>query len=493
MNNSSNRKVLHNVSNVSEPIFIYSRQRLTKELSLERNTRPRAYFFTLYWDQFNDFDGFSSFISNSGQISSTYFLFNSFIIQQKPKYQQFILSKQDKLPPILSTIQIIPIPISRPLQLLTQKSYLDSLIMSYFKYIHPVAPIFSIHSFNPEKASKLLLSAVYYGGFQFMQDKPPELVKYFNEYAERNIKLAIRLTSFQGAQTSFLYSFLMLLSGNLKLFKACEAHTIRLSYALGLHLNLNRLTPIQKYDRFQFFSTVSNFHNGFHGMGNLALNQLTEIGECSIELLKPEYQIPNSKCVFYFDTEDENIVYGVCINTCFGLYYIQACNLYNLSKFSEDSIQSEFDKFFDKSKKKFLECNMTFDFLLEQFPHLELTIQSYRFELILNYHPLNLEMYRILRYKVKKLIPSQISEMLDECINLFDSVIESEGKIQVTHNYPYTAGLNLISLYPITNSIQKTLIKQKLRELLDYLSRGPCVDKLSYLIIKKEYENIIKD
>jgi hypothetical protein len=127
-----------------------------------------------------------------------------------------------------------------------------------------------------------------------MQDKPPELVKYFNEYAERNIKLAIKLTSLQGAKSCFLYSYLMVLSGNFKLFKACQAHVIRMSYVLGLHLNLKRLTPIQRYDRYQFFSSLKVYHNGFHGMGNLTLNQLTEVGYCNTNILRPEYQIPNA-------------------------------------------------------------------------------------------------------------------------------------------------------------------------------------------------------
>jgi hypothetical protein len=163
-----------------------------------------------------------------------------------------------------------------------------------------------------------------------------------------------------------------------------------------------------------------------------------------------------------------------------------------LGKCSEGSIQSEFDKLFDKSQKKFLECNMTFKFLLEQFPHLESNIQSYRFTLNLNYYTINLETYRILRYKVKKLIPSQISKILDECVMLFDTVLESQENIQVTHNFPYSAGLNLINLHSIANSSEKVLIKQKLRKILDYLSKGPFVDKLSYLIIKKEYEAILK-
>jgi hypothetical protein len=108
------------------------------------------------------------------------------------------------------------------------------------------------------------------------------------------------------------------------------------------------------------------------------------------------------------------------------------------------------------------------------------------------YHTINLEMYRILRRKVKKFTPSQITKLLDECVMLFDSIIESQGITQITHTYPYSAGLNFVSLYPIANSSEKSLIKQKLFELIDYFSKGPIIDKLSYLIIKKEFESILK-
>jgi hypothetical protein len=447
----------------------------------------------MYWDKFNDFEGLSSFIANSGQVSSTYFLFNSSIIQQKQKYQQFIKSNLDKLPPDLSTIQlIIPIPISRPLQLLTQKLYWDGLITSYFKYIHHTVPIFSIHSFNPKTTGKCLLSAVYYGGFLFMQNKPPELVKYFNEYAENNIKEAARFISLLNAQAIFLYSFLMLISGKVELFKACQAHSIRMSYALGIHLNLKKLSPIQQYNRFQLFSAACAYHTGFYGLDNLSLNQLTEFGDCNIEILKPEYQIPNSNCVFYFDTEDENIVYGVCTYTYFILNYVQVQNLCNLGKCNNHSIQIEFRTFMNNISQKYFECTSTMEFLLKEFPHHEPEIKSNKFKLIMAYHTINLEMYRILRRKVKKFTPSQITKLLDECVMLFDSIIESQGITQITHTYPYSAGLNFVSLYPIANSSEKSLIKQKLFELIDYFSKGPIIDKLSYLIIKKEFESILK-
>jgi hypothetical protein len=422
-----------------------------------------------------------------------YFLFNSIILQQKPKYQQFIISNQDKLPPNLSTARfILPTPISRPLQLLTQKSYWDGLVKSYFKYFHHTAPIFSIHSFNPKTAGEILMSMIYYGGFLFQQDKPPELVNYFNKYAERNIKDATKYISVQNAQAVFLYSFLMLILGNVKFFKAYQAHAIRMCYALGIHLNLKILTPIEQYNRFQFFSTISAIHMGFHGLDSLSLNQLTELGDVNIELLKPEYQIPNSDCAFHFDTEDENILYGVCAYTHMQLYHIQAQNLSKLGKCNDRSIQAEFDTLFNNATKKYFECMSTIEFLLKEFPHLESNILVYKFKLIQCHRILNLEMYRMLRYKVNKFTHTQTSEMLDECIMLFDSIIECQGVAPVTHTYPCTVGINFISLYPIASASEKALIKQKLNELLGYFSKVPILDKLTYLIIKKEYENIKK-
>ncbi|KXN66595.1 hypothetical protein CONCODRAFT_11519 [Conidiobolus coronatus NRRL 28638] len=371
-----------------------SSYKLKKEISLQKNIKNTALFFTLYWNQFSDFDSFSSFISRTGQVSFVYFLYNSFIIQQKPRYQQFIIEKQDEIPAMVTTIQLIPpIPISRPLQLLTQKSYWDSLITSYFKYVHPTLLLFSIHSFNPQTAAKSLLSAIYYGGFHFMQDKPPELIRYFNEYAKSNIKEATKLISLQNAQATFLYSFFMILSGNFKVFKACQAHTIRMSYALGLHLNLKKLTPIQQYDRFQFFSNISTLHILFYGTGNLTLNQLTELGDCNTKLFRPEYQIPNSKCAFYFDTEDENILYGICTDIYFKLYNMQAQQLFNLSRCSENSIQTEFFTLFNNSKQKYFETILTFEFLLQEFSHLKSNIQSCKFKLISYYHTINLEIF----------------------------------------------------------------------------------------------------
>jgi hypothetical protein len=472
------------------PKFVYSRYRLNKEISIQNNTNN---FIVLNWDQFDNFNGFSNYIANSGQVSSMYFLYNSFIIQQKPKYQKFIISKQDEVSLNLSGIQlIVPMPISRPLYFLKQKTYWDSLIVSYFKNVHPMAPLFSVHSFNPNTAEKSLLSAIYYGGFQFIQDKSPQLVKYFNEYAECNIKKIIRYTSLQNAQATFIYSFLMLLSGNFKLFKACQAHAIRMSYLLGIHLNLKRLTPIQQYDRTMLFSTTSAFHIAFCGMRNLTLNQLTELGDIDTELLQPEYQIPNSNCAFYFDREDENIVYGVSVHRFFILYYIHGQHLCELGRCNNHSIQNKLCTYINRGTQKYYETMSTFDLLVNEFPHLESTIQSYKLKLTLYYHIVNLEMYRILRCKVKNLKPIQVSKMLEECVILVDSIMKSQGLTQIAHTYPYTTALYFISIYPIANTQQKSIIKQKLHELLDYLSKRPVFDKVSYLIIKKEYESILK-
>ncbi|KXN67181.1 hypothetical protein CONCODRAFT_19798 [Conidiobolus coronatus NRRL 28638] len=471
INNPSHGNEHAKVANMPGSKLTYSRFRLNKEISLQNNTKTPTIFL---------------------HFSTLYFMYNSVTIQQNPKYQQFVSSKEDQLPAILSTIQLIPVPTSRPLLLLAQESYWDDLITSYFKHIHPILPIFSIHSFNPKTAAKPLMSAVYYGGFQFMQNKPPELVKYFNEYAERNIKEATRTISLQNAQATLIYSFMMVFSGNFKLFRALQTHTIRMSYALGLHLNLKWLTSIQRYDRMRFFLSICPVHMFFYGIGSLSLIQLIEIGDFNTELVDSNYQIPNSKSVFSLDTKDENIVYGICVDIRFALSCMQSQHIFNLRKCTKHTIQSEFDMLFASFTQKYAEYMSIYDSILQKYQHLKLNIQIQRINSIIAYHIGNLEMYSVLRYKVDKLNSSDVSNMLDECVILFNTIIESQEFCQLRHTYPYLAGLNFIKIYQIANTSEKSLIRRNLGKLIDYLSKGPIKDKLTYLIIKKEYELILK-
>jgi hypothetical protein len=82
--------------------------------------------------------------------------------------------------------------------------------------------------------------------------------------------------------------------------------------------------------------------------------------------------------------------------------------------------------------------------------------------------------------------------MLSDCCLLLDPIFENREFIQVTDMFPYTAGFEFISLYSISNPSQCLLIKQKLEEIINYLSDRYIVDNLSYLVIKNEYKSIIK-
>jgi hypothetical protein len=466
---------------------------IQKEISLSPNKYPQKQFTGFNWTQFKDFDMFSSFVLKSGKVSVSYFTLNTYEIQKKPNVERFIHSKIDKLPVALPPIHIIlPIPLCRPLQLLAQKSYWDELIKSYFQHLHPILPFFSVHSFNPLTIEKSLLSAVYYGGFQFMQSKPPELTEYFNEFAIINIKEAAKKFSFQSAQAVNLYSYIMLVTGKFTLSKVCQAYTIRMVYALGIHLNIKNLSPIKKYNRLMLFSSIFTIHMSFSLISHTDFNHLTEVIDCNIEPLESEYQIPNSNCTFHFDSEDENVVYGVIADTFYKSYYSQTKSLWSISKCNEHSIIDQFDRIINEINMKYAKCLQTFDVLLQDFPKLKSKILSQKSKLILFHHMNNLEIYRILKSKIMVLNSKQISCMINECSLLFDSVVESQGFEQVSYMHPYSAGINFIRLYHISNSYQKSIIKQKLKEILDFLSNRVCTDKLSFLVIKNGYELIIK-
>ncbi|KXN66591.1 hypothetical protein CONCODRAFT_11515 [Conidiobolus coronatus NRRL 28638] len=480
----SNRRALEATS-ISELALFSSKFKIIEKIPILNNMKTSNQFFKLYWDRFSDFDTFSSFITKSSQISTAYFVFDSIEIQQK--------QRSNKLPIILPSIErLLSVPISRPLQLLTQRAYWDSLISSYFQNVHIIIPLFSIHSFNPNAASKPLLAAIYYGGFLFTRDKPDELINYFDGYIKETMKEAFGKISIQTVISILIYSFLLLISGNLTQSRAYQAHAIRMGYTLGLHLKLARLSPIQQYDRIKLFSTLSTYHIGSNGIGNLSSNQLTEFGENNIVYLNPSYQIPNRNCAFYFDTKDENIVYGFCTDIHSRFRYIQAISIWFVSKSSEDLVQKEFEIYFNKFTQCYLQIMKVFNMLSLEFPHLKHIIQKHKLQLLLYSSIGKLELYRGLESKVTKLKSSQISKMLTECCILFDLVIESKDIKQLSHIYPYNAGLSFIRIYSISNSFQRRLIKGKLSKLLAFLSSRTCADKLSYLIIKNEYEKIIK-
>lgn len=460
---------------------------------LQVNIENEDGFFGLYWDQFKDFDSFSNFISKSGKVSTIYFTINSLDIQKKPKFQCFVHSKEEALPNILSSAQLLfSIPYSRPLQLLGQPNYWSELTESYFQNIHPIIPLFSIHSFNPKTASKFLLSAIYYGGFLFMQYKPLELISYFSEYSKSNVKDISGSISLQSTQAMAIYAFLFIIDGNYTLSKHCQSQAIRMSYTIGLHLNLKKLTPILQYNRLKLFSVIFTVHIGCYAISQFSLNQITEYEDYNVLLLNPEYQVPNSNCSFYLDTEDENVVYGYCADTYSKVHFMVIRFLWTVNKCSEKYLRTKFEKILADITQKYEEITLIYNRLSQEYPHLQFKIQTHRIHLALMYHPLILEAYRILKIKVKVLKPNQVSKMISETCIVFDSVIESKKFIPVTHVYPYTAGLNFIYLYPISNSFERSLIKQKLVQVLDLLSNSACSDKLSYLIIKNEYELILK-
>jgi hypothetical protein len=447
----------------------------------------------LYWDQFCDFDSFSRYISSSGQISANYFVFNSLEIQQKVNIQFFIQSKNDKFPIILPSIDyLLSVPISRPMQLLTHKSYLDSLVASYFKNLHTVIPLFSIHSFNPKTVSKPLLSTIYYGGFLFMSNKPYELLNYFDRYVAKRIKEASKNISIQSVISIFIYSFLLLISGKLTLSRTYQVQAIRMIYALGLHLKPGRLGHVQKYDRMILLTTLSTVHIGACGTENLYLNMLGEFGEFNIDCISPQYQIPTPDCAFYFDTDKENILYGLCINMRSKYFYKLSLYTWSLSKCKEDYAQKEFDKYFKKVTKSYLQAKKFVNQLSLKFPHFNSKIQKHSLQMHLDFSNVKLELYRILEVKKSELKPCQISNMISEGCLILDLVIGSKELNQVYDIYAYIAGLSFVRINSKSCSNQRKLIKAKLTQLLDYLSCRVCTDKLSFLIIKNEYEKIMK-
>lgn len=325
-----------------------------------------------------------------------------------------------------------------------------------------------------------------------MHSRPTEIMYCFSQGAKDDIKELARVVSFKNLQVIALYSFIFILTGDFALSRACQTHAIRMSYSLGVHLNLKKLSPIQQYDRLKVFSTICTIHIGLSGASHLALNYITEVGESNSEITIPEYQIPNKNCAFYFDTEDENIEYGICTDTFTRFHDDVSISHWKLSQCSDRRIQDEFEKGLIEINQRYLDCLENFNILLQEFPHLKTRILSQKFQLELMYRELNLEKYRVLKSRVKYLKSYQIYNMYDECCSLLNTVIDSQDYLQPLHIFPYSAGINFISLYYMSNSSLRVLIVEKLADLMYFISNRHCDDKLAYLAIKNEYEVILK-
>lgn len=303
---------------------------------------------------------------------------------------------------------------------------------------------------------------------------------------------ATKSISIQNTMSVLLYSFLNLILGNFTLSKSYMAHAIQMSYALGLHLNISIRDPIEQYNRTKIFYTLNILHIGTCGTEGLCSNMLAEFGEFNIDHASSEYQIPNSRCSFYYDTKEENILYGLCVDMHSRSSYMQSLAVWRVSICSEDIVEKEFDKYFKEVTKSYLQAMAIFNKLLYELPHLKSKVQMHSLQLHLDCSICKLDLYRILKSKVTKLKPSRVANLLSECCSLLGLILKSKEFKQAYSVYPYTLGLSFIRLYLISNLNQRKIIKTKLTRLLVFLSSRTCTDKLSYLIIKNEYEKIMK-
>jgi hypothetical protein len=448
------------------------------------------------WEQFNSLSEFTLYIIKAEKISFFYFV-NCCIpgIQNIPKFKHFIDTKIETLPPVTNAFKIyyMPMPIARPLQLIYQQSFWDSLLEVYFEEFHTVYPVFSIKSFNPKTCSSNLLSAIYYLGFNFQTEYHEDLKNYMDKYAELTVKKTLKSDNLENCQALFIFAYIKYLSGDLEGAKFLQAYLTRMAYSLGLHLDCKHLPPVVRYNRKLTFTNIKWININIAGSYNFAPNYLTEYGESDVTLFDPRWQKPDETTYINYNTEDENEAYSTSI-TVFHKFQDACADLIWIPSFyslESDSFMASWNSRLKKLSQLFGKSTLAFLTLKQKFKKHTSKLQINENQVKMHYHFCILELYEILKHRNNGLKPDQQTIVLSNCDALFDCLKESNIPSPFLQVYAYLVALHYLNIYPHSFSLQKKRTKERLQQVINYLKgKFLKIFSLNYLMLEVGFDLI---
>jgi hypothetical protein len=382
---------------------------------------------------------------------------------------------------------------SKPLQVLSQSSFWNDLLKFYFQELHPISPLFSIKSFDPKTASPYLMSAIYYGAYCFGTEQPEEIADYMEKFADNCIKKIVRAPSMDNIRALVIFTQLYQWNGEHTLAKTLQGHMSRMSYALGLHLDCKKLSPIERYNRQVLFSAVKIVNVCISGSHGFAPNYLTESCNSDLSLIDCKWQLPDSSCAFNFDSNIENILYSLLITEFYN--YSDKMNYIiwfpNFMELSVNSFNQMWNKKLSDLKSLFETTVSSLNQMKSEYIEMETSITDHISKAKMLYHDASLELYELFKHKHETLSRRNISTIIDHCHSLFETVVECSDYNPYYQYYAHVLGLHYLNIYPKCNPAQKTITKQRLSDLLIYMkSKYFSYYSLNYLLLKTGYDAI---
>jgi hypothetical protein len=452
-------------------------------------------FLISTWDQFKSLKEFAACIVKSDQINISYFASScSNFVQKLPKFQQFIKSKAIDLPrESLCNIIMLPFPLTRPLQLLYQRKFWEELLVIYFKEYHPINPLFSIQSFDHKTASPTLLNAMYYCAYQFSKQRPNEITEYMDKLASQNVKKIVKNATIDNIRALIMHTFIAQYNGKLDLAKSLHAHLSRMSYLLGLHLNYNKISPVDRYNRDILFCMARICEIRLSASYKFSPNYLTDFKKPEPHLYDIKWQLPDSNSLICSMSEIENELYSRCTTIYFNFLNISTNIAWfpSFFKLKSNDFHKSWTYRINKLKYLYESTAETLKDLIDKHYLYKDFIASFEIHLKMIYYEALIEMYEILKQRNKILQPSEVSIILEYCHGLYHVLFIANNHNPYFEYFAHFIGLHYLNIYPKCSTLEKQRTKQRLLDLLLFMKdRLYSYFTLNYLILKTGYDSL---
>jgi hypothetical protein len=334
---------------------------------------------------------------------------------------------------------------------------------------------------------------MYFCAYQFSTSQPKEVSEYMEKLEQRNTKKILRNVTLDNVRALAIHTAMAQWGGKIELAKSLQSHLSRMSYLLGLHLDYNKLSPIDRYNRNILFCVVRTVNIELSGSRNFAPNYLTEFGSIKASLYDPKWQLPNSDSPLCFNSPLENQIYSLCIAQFFKFNDITSRKMQLHLFYNKEA--SIFNSIWNS---KVNEIKMIFEDTIRSLKELKLVHKEYRqnidpFEARVRmvYHESMINMYEVLKHKFNSLSSRDITNILEHCYHLQQEIATISSYNIYSQFFAHIVGLNYLSVYSKCTTIQKQITKHRLQELIIYMNEWFVPNfSLNYLILKTGFESL---
>jgi hypothetical protein len=384
-------------------------------------------------------------------------------------------------------------PVARSLQLLTQQSFWDELIVNYLARIHRAIPTFNLRNFDPKIISPSLLSAIYYIGYCCRLEKTDELTGYMEEMAKRNLKKIRFRPSLSNVQALVIYTYAFRLQGKLKQARLYQSHIMRMAYNIGIQIESNIFNEFEAYDRKAAYMKLAFVNHNMNGPLKLYSNDILDLPDYEERFYDPKWQTLPKQTIKYGDSEKlkrELTARCTVIIQKFSdqvLYSISYCQLITSKSTSMDV---SFCSNLAELEKEYFECLNDIMDLKTQYSKYSEEIEAIMILVKLLYYDISIAILDNIKIRQSPIQKETILKLYGVCNQLYHQVMSLPKPNEMYHYFLHLIGLTYLNCFNYLNSRDKLATKVKLNKILDSIEPLDPINNLIYLVFKIGLQSI---